>query len=238
MWIGRSWVRSPSTSGPRRATASSSSWAIGSSLRLPLVITSGRPTPGHEEVVERAVGQQQAELGQAGRDGVGHRRAGPAGHEDDRPSGRRERRRGAAASSSHEPLGRGQVGDHHREGLVVAGLAAAQLGDRTGVGGVDGEVVAADALDGDDPPAAQRVHRGAERVGTAGHAPRPTSPARPAAGRTPGRRWAGRGSDDRPGRRTRPGRPGTSRSRPSSWPAGRTARRARSCTAARSSCSW
>ena len=42
MWICRSWVRRPSTIGPRRATASPSSCAIGSSLLLPLVITSGR----------------------------------------------------------------------------------------------------------------------------------------------------------------------------------------------------
>ena len=45
MWMGRSWVRRPSTSGPRRATASASSCAIGSSLPFPLVITSGAPTP-------------------------------------------------------------------------------------------------------------------------------------------------------------------------------------------------
>ena len=44
------------------------------------------PDPGHEKVVERAVGQQDAELGQAGGDGVGHLRAGPAGHQDDGPS--------------------------------------------------------------------------------------------------------------------------------------------------------
>ena len=42
MWIGRSCCSRPSTSGPSRAAASSSWWAIGSSLRLPLVITSGR----------------------------------------------------------------------------------------------------------------------------------------------------------------------------------------------------
>jgi len=45
MWIGRSWVSKPHTIGPRRAIASASSWAIGSSLTLPLVITNGRATP-------------------------------------------------------------------------------------------------------------------------------------------------------------------------------------------------
>ena len=43
MWIGRSWASTPSTMGPSRAKASSSLWAIGSSDRLPLLMTSGRP---------------------------------------------------------------------------------------------------------------------------------------------------------------------------------------------------
>ena len=54
--------------GRAGSMASSSSWAIGSSLRLPLVITSGRPTPAEQQVVQRAVRQHHAELGQPGRD--------------------------------------------------------------------------------------------------------------------------------------------------------------------------
>ena len=42
-WIGRSWPRNASAIPPSRARASSSSIAIGSSERLPLVITSGTP---------------------------------------------------------------------------------------------------------------------------------------------------------------------------------------------------
>ena len=64
MWISRSWVSRPSTIGPSRATASSSSCAIGSSLLLPLVITSGRPTPRQQEVVERRVREEHPEVGQ------------------------------------------------------------------------------------------------------------------------------------------------------------------------------
>ena len=41
--IGRSWTRNRSAIAPSRASASSSSNAIGSSERFPLVITSGRP---------------------------------------------------------------------------------------------------------------------------------------------------------------------------------------------------
>lgn len=40
-WIGRSWVRKASAIAPRRAKASSSRWAIGSSETFPLVSTSG-----------------------------------------------------------------------------------------------------------------------------------------------------------------------------------------------------
>ena len=163
MWIGRSWVSSPSTSGPRRATASSSSWAIGSSLRLPLVITSGRPTPAQQQVVERAVRQEQPSSGSPGATpsatGASGRRGastiGPAGR-GQRLGGRRRRARTAASR-------RVEVGHHHRERLVVACLAPAQLGDRGVVGGVDGEVVAADALDRHDPPGAERVDGGVER---------------------------------------------------------------------------
>ena len=48
---------------------------MGSSLRLPLVITSGRADAGQQQVVQRAVGQQHPELGQARRDRIGHGRA-------------------------------------------------------------------------------------------------------------------------------------------------------------------
>ena len=46
--------------------------------------------------------------------------------------------------------GLGQVGDHHRERLVHPVLAAAQLLDRRGRGGVARQVVAAQSLDRHD----------------------------------------------------------------------------------------
>ena len=118
---------------------------------------------GQQQVVQRGVGQHQAELGQAGRDAVGHRRAGrgaaPARSVAAATSSTRRHR----ASRSHSASRRVEVGDHHGERLVVAGLAPAQLGHGGRVGGVDGEVVAADALDGHDRAAAQRVDGSVER---------------------------------------------------------------------------
>ncbi len=42
--IGRSWTRKRSAMPPSRSTASRSSMQIGSSLRLPLVATTGKPS--------------------------------------------------------------------------------------------------------------------------------------------------------------------------------------------------
>ena len=140
-----------------------------------------------------------------------------------------------AAVHDGQPLGGGDVGDHDRERLVVAGLAPAQLGDRVAVGRVDDQVVAADPLDRHDRPGAQRVGDRGERVVAVRPARRPTVRATSRAGRTQDRRWAGRGSDGRRDRRTRAGTPRTSRTRPSWWRAGRRARPSRSCSGARSS---
>ena len=56
-----------------------------------------------------------------------------------------------------------QVGHHDRERLVAAALSAAQLGDRALVAGVAGQVVAADALDGEDAAVAQQLPGAAQR---------------------------------------------------------------------------
>ena len=187
-------------------TASSSSWAIGSSLRLPLVITSGRPTPRQQQVVQRAVRQHQARAREA-RARRRRRRRCPA-RRGASTIGRRIDVSAAAApsSSSQSSLRRRRaIGDHHRERLVVACLAPPQLGDRRLVRGVGHEVVAADALHRDDAPGAIAAiaassGRRAPLTGVAVPA-RATS----AADRTPGRRWAEHGTAGRPGRRTRPG---------------------------------
>ena len=110
--------------------------------------------PAHasqQQVVQRRVRQQHAELRQPGGHAGGHRGA--------RPGGARARSGGpgavsaaTAASVEHaEVPGGGEVGHHHREGLVVACLAPAQLGHRRVVARIDGQVEAADALHGDDP---------------------------------------------------------------------------------------
>ena len=60
--------------------------------------------------------------------------------------------------------GRGQVGGHDRERLVLAVLARPQRGDGLLAGGVGGQVVAAQALDGEDAAAAEEFGGGLERV--------------------------------------------------------------------------
>ena len=116
--------------------------------------------------------------------------------------------------------GRGQVGGHDRERLVLAVLARAQRGHRLLAGGVGGQVVAAQALDGEDLAAAEEFGGRLERVLCCR---RPG----PAGGRRPGSRWAGRGSGGRRGRGTRPRTARTSRTAPSWSAAGRRARRGR-----------
>ncbi len=76
-----------------------------------------------EQVVDGRVGQQDPELGQTGRNPRGHRRPLPSRRDHDRPAGVDQglhRRRAQLAES----LCGLQVRHHHREGLVVAGLAA------------------------------------------------------------------------------------------------------------------
>ena len=107
-------------------------------------------------------------------------------------------------------VGRGHVGDHDRERLGPAALAVAQRPDGRLVGRVAGEVVAAEALDGDDLPRAQvGGGRGQRVVGAGRRGGRGRAAGRRAGARRPGRRRARRGSGGSPGRRTRRRRPGT-----------------------------
>jgi ribonucleoside-triphosphate reductase len=66
------------------------------------------------------------------------------------------------------PAERVERGEHHRERLLLAVLAAAQLEHGGVVGGVDHEVEAADALHRDDLAAAQGCGDGVERGGVGG----------------------------------------------------------------------
>ena len=214
MWMPRSWPSTPSTSGPRRA--SGVVVVVGDRL-VAEVAARHHQRPADAARASRwcsgEYGRRTPELGQPGGHARGHRRAGAAGARA-RSAGRWTSSAATAASlSSHSSPRRGQVGDHHRERLVVAGLATPQLGHGRLVGGVDGEVEAADALHRDDP-AARAGHRPPRLEGGVAVEPSLATvpgrrPAQPGPARR-GRRWAGRGSGGRPGRRTPPGTPRTS----------------------------
>ena len=205
--IGRSWTRNASAIVARRASASSSRYAIGSSETLPLVITSARADVGEQQVVQRRVRQHHPELGQPGRHRRGDRRARRAGARprSGAPASSAARRSNAPISISSPAASRPRR--HQRERLVLAVLARAQRGDGGLVVGAAGEVVAADPLDGEDRPAAQQRGGRVDEIGgrRPARSPRRRGRAAPATGRTPGRRSAGRGSGGRLGRRTRPG---------------------------------
>ena len=218
-WAGRGPTM-PSTSGPSRSTASSSVWAMGSSDRLPLVMTSGRPTAGHEQVMQGRVGQHDPQLGQSrsdtGSDATAARPRERA-RSDAGPSPEPPRPRHRSSSTSPRAMSRSAT-------ITANGLSSRAFRRRSSataawIGGVHRQVVAADALDGQD---------GSDERATAACAidsPPTRGPGRAswaslarglrrdrtgtAAGRRPGRHWAGRGSGGRRGRRTPAGSPRT-----------------------------
>ena len=163
---------------------------------------------GEQQVVQRRVGQQDAEVGAARRDRGGDRRVGAARREHDRAVAPGQQR-GLLVGQRDERTRRGDVAHHHRERLVLPVLARPQRRDRRLARRQAGEVVAADALDRDDGAVPQRRHRRAQRRVPAEVAERRAS------ARTRGTRWAARGSAGRPGRGTRRRSAGTGRSRPS-----------------------
>ena len=214
---------------PRRSSASASSKAIGSSETLPLVITSVTPASASSRWCSGVVRQHHAEVGLARRDGGRDRARPAAGGAITIGRSRPVSSAPPPASSTTSARAASRSGDHQRERLVLAVLARAQRGDGRLVVGAAGEVKAADALDRHDRAGAQRRGRGRDRVGRRGAGRgRRRGRAAARAARTPGRRSARRGSGGRAGPRTPPGRPRTSRSRPSSCARGRRARRARS----------
>ena len=118
---------------------------------------------GEQQVVQRRVGQQHAEVGRARRDRGGDRRVGPARREHDRAVAAGQQRR-LLVGQRDERARRGDVAHHHRERLVLAVLARPQRRDRRLARRQAGEVVAADALDRDDGALAQRRDRRAQRL--------------------------------------------------------------------------
>ncbi len=120
-----------------------------------------------QEVVERRVREEQAQVGEPRRDSVGHGSAGAARCEHDGTPPVHQGGDGARVEVAQVPRV-GEVADHHRERLVVARLAAAQIPHRGRVGGVDREVVAADALHRHQPTGSEQLHRGPQRLVTSG----------------------------------------------------------------------
>ncbi len=156
--IGRSWTQKRSAIGPSR----SQRLAVGEGDRLVADVAGGHHQVeaglGAEQVVKRRVRQQHAEIRVARRNRSGDGRIRPAPGDHDRPL--RTLEQGPLGIAQHDQaLRRLGVAAHDRERLVLAVLAAAQLGDRGLVVGPAGEVVAAEPLDGDDQAVPQRRGR-------------------------------------------------------------------------------
>ena len=106
---------------------------------------------GQQQVVQRRVGQHHAEVRRAGRDRSGHR-ARPAGGGRSRSAARGSASSSSSASESSTSARAASIRRHQRERLVLAVLARPQGGHGLLVRRQAGQVVAAEALDGDDPP--------------------------------------------------------------------------------------
>ena len=212
MWIGRSWVRRPSTIG----TQAGGRVAVGVRDRLVAAVAAR-----HHERARRRRDSRRWCSGEYGRNTPRSGRPGAtdggaptsprgAGQMHDRPSRRDERRR-SRRRPGRTSRGRVEVGHHHREGLVVARLAARGApGPASVVGRVDREVVAADALDPDDRTVCERGDRRVERVVAVGERCAGRRRARRAAARTSGQALGWAWKRRSAGRRTPPGTPGTS----------------------------
>ena len=160
-----------------------------------------------EQPVERGVREHEPERVEIGRDRGGdlRRGAGAADHDGAADSGQE---RALLVAQDGEALGRRNVERHHGEGLAVAVLAPAELGDRADVRRVADEVVAAEPLQRDDLPASEPLgdlrhgHREARAAGGARHGLRVEAPIerdrgtrarrRRTAETPPSRCWAGR----------------------------------------------
>ena len=142
---------------------------------------------------------------------------------------RRFRRRSSVASALAHVADRAHRVErrkHQRERLLLAGLRVRAAGARpASLRASTTRWKPPSPLTRDDLARARSALPGREQRLVARSARRVTvrDPTARAAGRTPGRRWAARGSGGRAGRGTPPGTPRTSRTRPSSCSAGRTA---------------
>jgi hypothetical protein len=121
------------------------------------------PDVGEQEVVQRRVRQQHAEVGGARSDRRCDRGTGEPRRQHDRPVSTREQGRLLVAQDDQPACG-GHVAGHHRERLVLAVLAGPERRHGGLVAREAGEVVAADALDRDDPALAKRGDSAAQRL--------------------------------------------------------------------------
>ena len=213
VWIGRSWSRNRSASAAEpleRVVVAVGDRLVGD---VPARHHERRAGVGEQQVMQRRVraasrrarahpGATEAATGAPGR----------ARREHDRPL-----RPATAARAPLRPASPERPAASTDAAISANGLSSRCLRARSAataplVVGPAGEMEAADALDGDDPPVAQRprgrLHEvsraaGRDRRRRRGRAARPTA-------RIPGRRSAGRGSAGRRGPRTPPGSARTS----------------------------
>ena len=153
-WIGRSWARKASAIPPSRARASPSSNAIGSSEMFPLVSTNELPRSAASKWWRGVYGSMTPSHGDPGAieaaTGAPLRlRASTIG---------RSRERSNVHSAARDLAQLVRCRRHHRERLLLAPLAGAQPRHCVLVRGVAGQVVAAQALDGEDGSRAQQRH--------------------------------------------------------------------------------
>ena len=121
---------------------------------------------GHQQMVERRVGQHHAELRRARRHRRRHARVRAPRRQHDRARGRQQQLLRGLAHRDQVARHRG-IGGHQRERLVLAVLSRAELRHRILVSGQAGEMEAAEALDRDDRAVQQRARGRLDRVGGA-----------------------------------------------------------------------
>lgn len=117
-----------------------------------------------QQVLQRRMGQHHAQPGESRRHAV-QLLVDDALLAQQHDGALRRREQDLCAAADIAPLRRRhRVGDHHREGLLLALLAVAQPRHRLGITRVTGEMEAAQALDGDDLAAQHARHRSGNRV--------------------------------------------------------------------------
>ena len=173
-WIGRSWTSQASAIDPSRARASASSKQMGSSLRLPLVITSapgtGARPPGtgaNSRWCSGRVRQEQPDIGVARRHRVGDRAVRPPPEQDDGPSRARQAARPRPAPTIARLSAAARSPTITAKGLSGRRFRRRSSATRSGRGGVTRQVVPTEAFDRQDAAATQgNLGRSQRAVGT------------------------------------------------------------------------